>query len=460
MRSYKPHELFDHNGKLRADLADLPPKGRLRMGMNPHANGGLLLEPLTMPHFRDYAVKVDKPGTIEAEATRVLGQFLRDVIRQNSSKRNFRLMGPDETASNRLQAVFEATGKEWMAAVEPVDENLTKDGRVMEILSEHMCQGWLEGYLLTGRHGFFNCYEAFIHIVDSMFNQHAKWLKTTRNLTWRKSIASLTYLLSSHVWRQDHNGFSHQDPGFIDHVANKKADIIRIYLPPDANSLLSVADHCLRSRNYVNVIVAGKQPALQWMDMESAVRHCTAGLGVWDWASNDNGDPDVVMACCGDVPTLEIMAAVSLLRQEVPDIRIRVVNVVDLMTLQPSTEHPHGLADEDFDEMFTTDRPVIFAYHGYPTLIHRLTYRRRNHDNIHVRGYKEEGTTTTPFDMVVLNNMDRYQLALDAIRRIPRLKNITDQATEKYYEALQRHKIYVSEHGEDLPEVKNWKWTF
>jgi xylulose-5-phosphate/fructose-6-phosphate phosphoketolase len=460
MRSYKPHELFDHNGKLRADLADLPPKGRLRMGMNPHANGGLLLEPLTMPHFRDYAVKVDKPGTIEAEATRVLGQFLRDVIRQNSSKRNFRLMGPDETASNRLQAVFEATGKEWMAAVEPVDENLTKDGRVMEILSEHMCQGWLEGYLLTGRHGFFNCYEAFIHIVDSMFNQHAKWLKTTRNFTWRKSIASLTYLLSSHVWRQDHNGFSHQDPGFIDHVANKKADIIRIYLPPDANSLLSVADHCLRSRNYVNVIVAGKQPALQWMDMESAVRHCTAGLGVWDWASNDNGDPDVVMACCGDVPTLEIMAAVSLLRQEVPDIRIRVVNVVDLMTLQPSTEHPHGLADEDFDEMFTTDRPVIFAYHGYPTLIHRLTYRRRNHDNIHVRGYKEEGTTTTPFDMVVLNNMDRYQLALDAIRRIPRLKNITDQATEKYYEALQRHKIYVSEHGEDLPEVKNWKWTF
>jgi xylulose-5-phosphate/fructose-6-phosphate phosphoketolase len=460
MMSYKPRELFDQNGKLRADLADLPPKGRLRMGMNPHANGGLLLEPLTMPHFRDYAVKVDKPGTIEAEATRVLGQFLRDVIRQNSGKRNFRLMGPDETASNRLQTVFEATGKEWMAAIEPVDENLSKDGRVMEILSEHMCQGWLEGYLLTGRHGFFNCYEAFIHIVDSMFNQHAKWLKTTRNLTWRKPIASLNYLLSSHVWRQDHNGFSHQDPGFIDHVANKKADIIRIYLPPDANSLLSVADHCLRSRNYVNVIVAGKQPALQWMNMESAVRHCTAGVGVWDWASNDHGNPDVVMACCGDVPTLEIMAAVSLLRQEVPDIRIRVVNVVDLMTLQPSTEHPHGLADEDFDEMFTTDCPVIFAYHGYPTLIHRLTYRRRNHENIHVRGYKEEGTTTTPFDMVVLNNMDRYQLALDAVRRIPRLKNITDQATEKYYEALQRHKIYVSEHGEDLPEVRNWKWTF
>ena len=460
MRSYKPQELFDQNGKLRADLVDLPPKGRLRMGMNPHANGGLLLEPLTMPRFRDYAVKVEKPGRTEVESTRVLGQFLRDVIRQNAEKRNFRLMGPDETASNRLQAVFEATGKEWMAAVEPVDENLTTDGRVMEVLSEHMCEGWLEGYLLTGRHGFFNCYEAFIHIVDSMFNQHAKWLKTTRQLPWRKPIASLNYLLSSHVWRQDHNGFSHQDPGFIDHVANKKADIVRIYLPPDANSLLSVADHCLRSRNYVNLIVAGKQPALQWMDMESAVRHCTAGLGVWDWASNDNGDPDVVMACCGDIPTLEIMAAVSLLREQIPDIRIRVVNVVDLMTLQPSTEHPHGLADEDFDQLFTTDRPVIFAFHGYPTLIHRLTYRRKNHDNIHVRGYKEEGTTTTPFDMVVLNNMDRYQLALDAIRRIPRLKNLSDQATEKYYEALQRHKIYVSEHGEDLPEVKNWKWNF
>jgi xylulose-5-phosphate/fructose-6-phosphate phosphoketolase len=323
-----------------------------------------------------------------------------------------------------------------------------------------MCEGWLEGYLLTGRHGFFDCYEAFIHIIDSMFNQHAKWLKTTRQLAWRKPIASLNYLLSSHVWRQDHNGFSHQDPGFIDHVANKKADIVRIYLPPDANSLLSVADHCLRSRNYVNLIIAGKQPELQWMDMESAVRHCTAGLGVWDWASNDNGDPDVVMACCGDVPTLEMLAAVSLLREQIPDIRIRVVNVVDLMTLQPATEHPHGLADEDFDQLFTTDRPVIFAFHGYPTLIHRLTYRRKNHDNIHVRGYKEEGTTTTPFDMVVLNNMDRYQLALDAIRRIPRLKNLSDQATEKYYEALQRHKIYVSEHGEDLPEVRNWKWNF
>ena len=460
LKSYKPEELFDQNGKLKPELSTLAPTGRQRMGMNPHANGGLLLEPLTMPHFRDYAVKVGKPGRSEAEGTRVLGQFLRDVIRQNSDKRNFRLMGPDETASNRLNAVFEATGKEWMAAIEPVDENLTTDGRVMEVLSEHMCQGWLEGYLLTGRHGFFNCYEAFIHIVDSMFNQHAKWLKTTRQLPWRKPIASLNYLLSSHVWRQDHNGFSHQDPGFIDHVANKKADIIRIYLPPDANTLLSVADHCLRSRNYVNLIVAGKQPALQWLDMESAVRHCTAGLGVWDWASNDNGDPDVVMACAGDVPTLEIMAAVSLLRVQVPDIRIRVVNVIDLMTLQPSSEHPPGLADEDFDQIFTTDRPVIFAFHGYPTLIHRLTYRRRNHDNIHVRGYKEEGTTTTPFDMVVLNNMDRFQLALDAIRRIPRLKNLSDKATEKYYAELQRHKIYVSEHGEDLPEVKNWKWNF
>ena len=460
MKSYRPEELFDKNGKFREEFAAIAPKGRRRMGMNPHANGGILLEPLTMPHFRDYAVKVASPGRVEAEATRVLGTFLRDVIRQNADKRNFRLMGPDETASNRLDAVFEATGKEWMAEILPVDVNLTADGRVMEVLSEHMCQGWLEGYLLTGRHGLFNCYEAFIHIIDSMFNQHAKWLKTTRQLPWRKPIASLNYLLSSHVWRQDHNGFSHQDPGFIDHVANKKADIIRIYLPPDANTLLSVADHCLRSRNYVNLIVAGKQPAPQWLDVESAVRHCTAGVGVWDWASNDGGDPDVVMACAGDVPTLEILAAVSLLREQVPDIRIRVVNVVDLMTLQPATEHPHGLADEDFDQIFTTDRPVIFAFHGYATLIHRLTYRRRNHDNIHVRGYKEEGTTTTPFDMVVLNNMDRFQLALDAIRRIPRLKNISDKATEKFYESMQRHKIYVSEHGEDLPEVRNWKWNF
>jgi xylulose-5-phosphate/fructose-6-phosphate phosphoketolase len=459
LKSYRAEELFDKEGKFREELAAIAPTGRRRMGMNPHANGGLLLEPLTMPHFRDYAVKVQKPGASDEEATRVLGRFLRDIVKQNREKKNFRIMGPDETASNRLDAVYEATGKAWIAEVRPVDVNLAPDGRVMEVLSEHMCQGWLEGYLLTGRHGFFSCYEAFIHIVDSMFNQHAKWLKTTRQLAWRKPIASLNYLLSSHVWRQDHNGFSHQDPGFIDHLANKKADIVRIYLPPDANTLLSVADHCLRSRHYVNLIIAGKQPAPQWLDIESAVRHCTVGLGVWQWASNDDGDPDVVMACAGDVPTLETLAAVTLLREFVPDIRIRVVNVVDLMTLQPASEHPHGLADEDFDQIFTTDRPVIFAFHGYPTLIHRLTYRRHNHDNIHVRGYKEEGTTTTPFDMVVLNNMDRFQLCLDAIRRIPRLKSIVNKATERYYEQMQRHKIYVAEHGEDLPEVRSWRWS-
>jgi xylulose-5-phosphate/fructose-6-phosphate phosphoketolase len=459
LKSYRAEELFDKEGKFREELAAIAPKGRRRMGMNPHANGGLLLEALTMPHFRDYGVKVNKPGASDEEATRVLGRFLRDIVKQNREKKNFRIMGPDETASNRLDAVFEATGKAWVAEVKPVDVNLAPDGRVMEVLSEHMCQGWLEGYLLTGRHGFFSCYEAFIHIVDSMFNQHAKWLKTTRHLGWRKPIASLNYLLSSHVWRQDHNGFSHQDPGFIDHVANKKADIVRIYLPPDANTLLSVADHCLRSRNYVNLIVAGKQPAPQWLDMEAAVRHCTVGLGVWEWASNEDGDPDVVMACAGDVPTLETLAAVTLLREYVPDIRVRVVNVVDLMTLQPASEHPHGLADEDFDQIFTTDRPVIFAFHGYATLIHRLTYRRHNHDNIHVRGYKEEGTTTTPFDMVVLNNMDRFQLCLDAIRRIPRLKSIVNKATERYYEQMQRHKIYVAEHGEDLPEVRSWRWS-
>jgi xylulose-5-phosphate/fructose-6-phosphate phosphoketolase len=459
LRSYKPAELFDENGKFHSELAETAPKGQRRMGMNPHANGGLLLQPLTMPHFRDYAVAVPKPGAVEGEATRVLGRFLRDVMKQNQDKRNFRLFGPDETSSNRLDAVYEATAKQWMAEVKPVDIDLAPDGRVMEVLSEHMCQGWLEGYLLTGRHGFFSCYEAFIHIIDSMFNQHAKWLKTTRQLMWRKPIASLNYLLTSHVWRQDHNGFSHQDPGFIDHVANKNADIVRIYLPPDANTLLSVADHCLRSRHYVNLIVAGKQPAPQWLDMDSAVRHCTAGVGVWEWASNDDGDPDVVMACAGDVPTLEILAAVMLLRESIPDIRIRVVNVVDLMALQPASEHPHGLADEDFDEIFTTDRPVIFAYHGYATLIHRLTYRRRNHDNIHVRGYKEEGTTTTPFDMAVLNNMDRFQLALDAVRRIPRLKAMNEKATQRYYEIMQRHKIYVAENGEDMPEVSNWKWS-
>ena len=459
MRSYKPTELFDQNGKFCPELAEIAPKGIRRMGMNPHSNGGLVLEALTMPHFRDYAIEVPKAGAVEAEATRVLGRFLRDVIKQNEDKRSFRIFGPDETSSNRLDAVFDVTAKQWMAEIKPVDVELEAEGRVLEVLSEHMCQGWLEGYLLTGRHGFFSCYEAFIHIVDSMFNQHAKWLKTTRHLEWRKPIASLNYLLTSHVWRQDHNGFSHQDPGFIDHVANKKADIVRIYLPPDANTLLSVADHCLRSRHYVNLIVAGKQPALQWLDMDSAVRHCTAGIGVWEWASNDKGDPDVVMACAGDIPTLETLAAVTLLRQSVPDIRIRVVNVVDLMALQPTSEHPHGLADEDFDEIFTTDRPVIFAFHGYPTLIHRLTYRRNNHSNIHVRGYKEEGTTTTPFDMVVLNNTDRYQLEYDAIRRIPRLKGMVQRAMERYHEVMQRHKIYVTENGQDMPEVRNWKWT-
>jgi xylulose-5-phosphate/fructose-6-phosphate phosphoketolase len=459
MRSYKPEELFDSQGKLVANLADLPPKGKRRMGMNPHANGGVLLEPLHLPQFRSYAVDVKAPGEPATEATRVLGGYLRDVMKGNLDSRNFRVFGPDETASNRLDAVLDVTGKTWEASTLPVDEHLAVDGRVMEILSEHMCQGWLEGYLLTGRHGFFSCYEAFIHIVDSMFNQHAKWLKTTRAIPWRKPIASMNYLLTSHVWRQDHNGFSHQDPGFIDHVANKKADVVRIYLPPDTNCLLSVADHCLRSRNYVNLIVAGKQSAPNWLDMDAAVRHCTAGLGIWDWASNDAGSPDVVMACAGDVPTLETLAAVSLLREELPDLRIRVVNVVDLMALQPTSEHPHGLTDEDFDALFTTDKPVVFAFHGYPTLIHRLTYRRHNHGNIHVRGYVEEGTTTTPFDMTVLNRMDRFQLALDVIRRVPRLKAIAGGATQRFEEFMQRHKLYVCEHGEDLPEVRNWKWT-
>ncbi len=459
MKSYKPEELFDENGKFRAEYADIAPRGRRRMGMNPHANGGLLLKPLRLPNFRDFEVKVPAPGQVNAEATRVLGYFLREVMRNNLASKNFRVVGPDETASNRLGAVIEVTGKSWMEEVLPVDENLSVDGRTMEILSEHMCQGWLEGYLLTGRHGFFSCYEAFIHIIDSMVNQHAKWLKVTRGLPWRKPIASLNYLLTSHVWRQDHNGFSHQDPGFIDHLANKKADVVRIYLPPDANTLLSVADHCLKSRNYINLIVAGKQPAPVYLTMDEAERHCTAGLGVWKWASTDDGkDPDVVMACCGDVPTLETLAAVELLREQVPDIRIRVVNVVDLMTLQPQSEHPHGLADEDFDALFTADKPVIFAHHGYPMLIHQFTYRRRNHANIHVRGYKEEGTTTTPFDMCVLNNIDRFQLTVDAIRRVPRLKDVTDKAYQTYSEAIQRHKLYVSEYGEDLPEIRNWKW--
>ncbi len=458
LRSYKPEALFDNDGRFREDLAALAPTGDRRMGKNPHANGGLLLESLVLPDFRNYAVNVPKPGQAEAEATRVLGRFLRDVIKHNLKSRNFLLFGPDETASNRLDAVYEVTSKEWMAKIDPVDMNLSTDGRVLEVLSEHMCEGWLEGYLLTGRHGFFNCYEAFIHIIDSMFNQHAKWLKVTRHLPWRAPIASLNYLLSSHVWRQDHNGFSHQDPGFIDHVANKKADVVRIYLPPDANTLLSVADHCLRSRDYVNLIIAGKQPAPVWLNMDAAVRHCTKGLGIWKWASNDDAKPDVVMACCGDVPTLETLAAVTLLRHYVPDIRIRVVNVVDLMTLQPSSEHPHGLPDEEFDDIFTADTPIIFAYHGYPQLIHRLTYRRHGHDNIHVRGYKEEGTTTTPFDMTVLNNMDRFQLAFDAIRRIERLHSIVERERDRLADSHQRHKSFVMQYGEDMPEIQNWKW--
>ncbi len=459
MKSYRPQELFDSDGKLRPELAAMAPEGQRRMGMNPHANGGLLLKPLRLPSFRDYAVDVKKPGSPKTEATRALGCFLRDVLRSNLKQRNFRIFGPDETASNRLGAVFEATGKTWEAATLPTDEHLAADGRVMEVLSEHMCQGWLKGYLLTGRHGWFSCYEAFIHVIDSMFNQHAKWLKTTRSIPWRKPIASLNYLLTSHVWRQDHNGFSHQDPGFLDHVENKKAEIIRIYLPPDTNTLLSVADHCLRSRNYVNVIVAGKQPAPNWLDMDSAIRHCAAGLGIWEWASNDDGAPDVVMVCAGDVPTLETLAAVSLLREDIPDLRIRVVNVVDLMTLQPASEHPHGLEDEDFDAIFTTDKPVIFAFHGYPWLIHRLSYRRRNHPNIHVRGYLEEGTTTTPFDMTVLNRMDRFRLALDVVQRVPRLEAHTDSAMQHFTEMMQRHKLHIAEYGEDLPEVRDWEWS-
>ena len=459
MLSYRPRELFDGAGRFREEFAALAPTGHRRMGSNPHANGGSLLRPLSMPDFYDHAVAVPQPGAVRAEATRVLGTFLREVMKMNLDKQNFRLVGPDETASNRLEAVIEVTGKEWMAAVEDVDVDLSTDGRVMEVLSEHLCQGWLEGYLLTGRHGLFSCYEAFIHIIDSMFNQHAKWLKVSRGIPWRKPIASLNYLLTSHVWRQDHNGFSHQDPGFIDHVANKKSDVVRIYLPPDANCLLSVAAHCLHSRNYINVIVAGKQPEWQWLDIPSAVRHCTAGAGIWHWAGTDKDEPDVVMACAGDVPTLETLAAVTLLREYVPDIRIRVVNVVDLMVLQPPSEHPHGLEDQHFDALFTTDKPVIFAFHGYPAMIHKLTYRRRNHGNIHVRGYKEEGTTTTPFDMVVLNNLDRYQLALDAIRRIPRLKAQVEAATQRYWTTMERHKLYISEHGQDMPEVEGWHWT-
>jgi xylulose-5-phosphate/fructose-6-phosphate phosphoketolase len=461
MRSYRPEELFDEKGKLIPELANLAPSGTRRMGANPHANGGLLLRDLAVPDFRPYAVTVTKPGTQFEEATRVLGRLLRDVMRSNLESRNFRVWGPDETASNRLEAIYEATDKVLMEPLLPTDENISTNGRVMEVLSEHMCQGWLEGYLLTGRHGFFSCYEAFIHIVDSMFNQHAKWLKVTRNIPWRRPIASLTYLLTSHVWRQDHNGFTHQDPGFIDHVMNKKADVVRVYLPPDANTLLSVTDHCLRSRDYVNVIVAGKQPALQYLDMNSAIEHCTEGLGIWPWACTDQGgEPDAVMACAGDIPTLETLAAVDLLRQHFPDIKLRVVNVVDLMTLQPSSEHPHGISDPEFDSMFTTDKPIIFAYHGYPTLIHRLTYRRHNHDNLHVRGYKEEGTTTTPFDMTVLNDLDRFHLASDVVDRVPRLQRIGAHFQQFVRDKLIEHKEYIYKFGDDLPEIKNWTWPY
>jgi xylulose-5-phosphate/fructose-6-phosphate phosphoketolase len=459
MKSYHPEELFDETGALIAELRELAPKGERRMGANPHANGGLLLKELHMPDFRAYAVQVPQPGAVMAEATRVLGQMLRDVMKLNEANRNFRIFGPDETASNRLGAVLEVTGRAWAAEIVPGDDHLSPDGRVMEVLSEHMCQGWLEGYLLTGRHGLFNCYEAFIHIIDSMFNQHAKWLKVTRQIPWRRPIASLNYLLTSHVWRQDHNGFSHQDPGFIDYVVNKKADIVRVYLPPDTNTLLSVADHCLRSRHYVNVIVAGKQPALQWLDMDAAIRHCSAGIGIWEWASNDQvGEPDVVMACAGDIPTMETLAAVDLLRRNVPDLKVRVVNVVDLMTLQPSTEHPHGLSDWDFDSIFTSDKPIVFAFHGYPWLIHRLTYRRHNHGNLHVRGYKEEGTTTTPFDMTVRNDLDRFHLAGDVLDRVPRLRNVAAHQKQMLRNKLIEHRLYIAEHGDDMPEVKDWKW--
>jgi xylulose-5-phosphate/fructose-6-phosphate phosphoketolase len=460
MRSYRPQELFDDSGHPRFELKALAPRGTRRMGSNPHANGGVLLKDLRMPDFREYAVRVLKPGQTTAEATRVMGALLRDVMKLNAGERNFRVFGPDETASNRLGAVFEATAKTWLAQTLPDDDLLGPEGRVMEILSEHTCQGWLEGYLLTGRHGFFSCYEAFIHIVDSMFNQHAKWLKVTgKEVPWRRPIASLNYLLTSHVWRQDHNGFSHQDPGFIDHVVNKKADVIRVYLPPDANTLLHVTDTCLRSRNLVNVIVAGKQPALQYLDMDAAIKHCTAGIGIWDWAGNDQGaEPDVVMACAGDVPTLEMLAAVDLLRRLAPEIKVRLVNVVDLMTLQSASEHPHGLEDKDFDAIFTTDKPIIFAYHGYPWLIHRLTYRRNNHGNLHVRGYKEEGTTTTPFDMVVMNDLDRYHLVMDVADRLPKIAHRAAELKQAMRDKRAEHKRYITEHGEDMPEIRNWKW--
>jgi xylulose-5-phosphate/fructose-6-phosphate phosphoketolase len=461
MKSYKPRELFDKNGKLIPELAELSPKGDRRMSANPHANGGLLLKDLKMPDFRDYAIDVPKPGQVMGEATRVMGKFLRDIMKLNMNKKNLRIFGPDETASNRLSNLFEVTDRTWVADTIPEDDHLSTDGRVMEILSEHTCQGWLEGYLLTGRHGLFSCYEAFIHIIDSMFNQHAKWLKVTKEIPWRRPVASLNYLLTSHVWRQDHNGFSHQDPGFIDHVVNKKASVIRVYLPPDANTLLFITDKCLRSRDFINVIVAGKQPQQQWLDMDAAIKHCTYGIGIWEWASNDEGgEPDVVMACAGDIPTLETLAAVDFLRKHIPDLKIRVVNVVDLMTLQQKEEHPHGLSDWEFDTLFTTDKPIIFAYHGYPWLIHRLTYRRTNHENIHVRGYKEEGTTTTPFDMCVLNDLDRFDLVGDVIDRVPKLGYIAAYTKQAIRDKLIEHQEYITEYGQDMPEIKNWTWNW
>jgi xylulose-5-phosphate/fructose-6-phosphate phosphoketolase len=460
MKSYRPEELFDDDGRPVPELSELAPKGQRRMSANPNANGGLLLQDLKMPDFRTYGVAVPQPGIVTAEATRALGCMLRDVLTLNREARNFRIFGPDETSSNRLDAVFEVTTRVSTAQVFPFDDHVAPDGRVMEVLSENMCQGWLEGYLLTGRHGFFSCYEAFIHIVDSMFNQHAKWLKVTRTIPWRRPVASLNYLLTSHVWRQDHNGFSHQDPGFLDHVVNKKAEVVRVYLPPDTNTLLSVADHCLRSRQYINVIVAGKQPELQWLDMDAAVRHCTEGLGIWQWASTDEGgEPDVVMGCAGDVPTLETLAAVDWLRKRIPQLKIRVVNVVDLMALQPPSEHPHGMHDEPFDAIFTKDKPIVFAFHGYPWLIHRLTYRRTNHDNLHVRGYKEEGTTTTPFDMTVLNDLDRFHLAGDVIDRVPGLAEHAAGLKQDLRARLIEHKIYVGRYGVDMPEIRDWTWS-
>jgi len=459
LRSYRPGELFDEQGRLKPELTELAPRGERRMSANPHANGGSLLMDLLMPDFREYGVEVPTPGVLGIGDTHVLGRFLRDVVRRNAGQRNFRIFGPDETMSNGLEAVFEATNRQWQAATLANDEYLAPTGRVMEMLSEHQCEGWLEGYLLTGRHGLFNCYEAFIHIVVSMFNQHAKWLKVTSQLTWRRKIASLNYLLASHVWRQDHNGFTHQDPGFIDLVVNKKSEIVRVYLPPDANCLLSVMDHCLRSRQYVNVVIAGKHPAPQWLSMEAAASHCLEGIGIWQWASNDiDQEPDVVMACCGDVPTLETLAAVTILRERLPDLRIRVINVVDLMKLQPQSEHPHGLCDADFDSLFTVDRPIIFAFHAYPWLIHRLTYRRTNHTNIHVRGYKEEGTITTPFDMTVLNELDRFHLAIDVIDRQPQTGENGLRLKQQLAEKLIEHKQYINQHGQDMPEIRNWRW--